>query len=78
MVSKSPQLDEVDELLRDIFAITGQKVTLNDPIVAAALFQSRLIKRAGGDAAAMLADAVAVGVLKLEAAANETKTPVIV
>jgi len=38
-------------LLVDIFAQTGQKVELNDPLVAAALIHSALLRRAGQDAA---------------------------
>lgn len=38
-------------LLVDIFAQTGQKVEINDPLVAAALIHSALLRRAGQDAA---------------------------
>lgn len=35
----------------DIFALTGQKVEIDDPIVAAALIHSTLLRHAGEDAA---------------------------
>jgi hypothetical protein len=37
---------EVQALLVDIFALTGQKVEIDDPIVAAALIHSTLLRRA--------------------------------
>lgn len=43
--------DEVQALLVDIFARTGQKVEIDDPLVAAALIHSALLQRAGNDAA---------------------------
>ena len=43
--------DQVQALLVDIFAQTGQKVEINDPLVAAALIHSALLRRAGQDAA---------------------------
>lgn len=42
---------EVQALLVDIFALTGQKVQHDDPLVAAALIHSALLRRAGQDAA---------------------------
>lgn len=42
---------QIQALLVDIFAQTGQKVELNDPLVAAALIHSALLRRAGQDAA---------------------------
>lgn len=44
--------DDAKALTEEIFSITGQKVAIDDPIVVAALVQSRLIRRAGADAAA--------------------------
>lgn len=41
----------VQALLVDIFARTGQKVQADDPLVAAALIHSALLRRAGEDAA---------------------------
>jgi hypothetical protein len=49
--------DEVQALLVDIFARTGQKVEPNDPLVAAALIHSTLLRRAGEDAALAIAQA---------------------
>lgn len=43
--------EEVQSLLLDIFARTGQKVELNDPVVTAALIHSALLRRAGQEAA---------------------------
>lgn len=42
---------QVQALLVDIFAQTGQKVEISDPLVAAALIHSALLRRAGQDAA---------------------------
>ena len=42
---------QVQALLVDIFALTGQKVEISDPLVAAALIHSALLRRAGQDAA---------------------------
>ena len=43
--------EEVQALLVEIFARTGQKVEAGDPVVAAALIHSALLRRAGQDAA---------------------------
>ncbi len=43
--------DQIQALLVDIFAQTGQKVEISDPLVAAALIHSALLRRAGQDAA---------------------------
>jgi hypothetical protein len=40
---------ETQQLLVDIYSMTGQKVEINDPLVAAALIQSYLIKKSGND-----------------------------
>ena len=40
----------VDQLIVDVFRLTGQKITSDDPIVVAALFQSSLISRASREA----------------------------
>lgn len=42
---------DVQALLIEIFARTGQKVQVDDPLVAAALIHSALLRRAGEDAA---------------------------
>ncbi len=47
----------LDALLVEIFELTGYKVTIDDPILIAALFQSNLVKRAGDDAANSLQNA---------------------
>ena len=49
--------NEVQALLVDIFALTGQKVETGDPLVAAALIHSALLKRAGEDAARAIREA---------------------
>ncbi len=48
---------EVQALLVDIFALTGQKVEIGDPIVAAALIHSALLRRAGEEAAKAIKEA---------------------
>lgn len=44
-------------LIVEVFELTGQKLTLDDPVLVAALLQSELVKKAGGDAALMLREA---------------------
>lgn len=39
-------VNNINQLIEDIFKETGQKVEVNDPIVSAALIQSRIIKNA--------------------------------
>ncbi len=56
---------QVDTLLNDIFARTGCKVTHDDPIVVAALFQASLMRQAGDAAAAKLTKALTKGVAEL-------------
>ena len=53
----STQAQDVRALLVDIFALTGQKVEIDDPIVAAALIHSTLLRRAGQDAANAIKEA---------------------
>lgn len=57
--------NEIQALLKDVFALTGQKVTIDDPILVAALIQSSLVKRAGADAATSLQNAVVDAVSEL-------------
>ena len=65
-------------MLNQIHKITGQKVTADDPIVAAALINSQLIRQAGMDAQAtihftvaeMLADLSNAVKLERQAAAH--------
>lgn len=59
------QADKVEALCAEIYRLTGQKVTSDDPILLAALFQSELINRAGENAAALFQDAVAKSVAQL-------------
>lgn len=54
----STDCDEVQALLLDIFALTGQKVQADDPLVAAALIHSALLRRAGEHAAQVIKAAV--------------------
>lgn len=48
---------EIDSVLLDIYKLTGQTVTRDDPILLAALFQSRLIERAGDTASRSISEA---------------------
>ena len=50
----------------DIFALTGQKVEIDDPIVAAALIHSTLLRHAGEDAAYAMKDAAQEAIASLE------------
>ncbi|MDN4572056.1 hypothetical protein DBB29_12330 [Pandoraea cepalis] len=62
--------DAVEELVRDIFAATGQKVSRDDPIVAAALVNARLIRDAGEHATQGIGRAVDAAAESLAAAAG--------
>jgi hypothetical protein len=76
------QADKIEALCAEIYRLTGQKVTADDPILLAALFQSELINKAGENAAALFQDTVAKSVAQLadavkaerEQAANLDKT----
>lgn len=46
--------DQLHALLVDVYAQTGIKISADDPVVAAALIQSALVRRAGNDAAGEL------------------------
>jgi hypothetical protein len=59
--------EEVQALLVDIFVLTGQKVQKDDPLVAAALIHSALLRRAGEDAARAIA-------LAAQSARQDTET----
>jgi hypothetical protein len=39
------------EVINDVFKLTGQKTDLSDPVVAAALIFSRMVRQAGADSA---------------------------
>jgi hypothetical protein len=75
-VRATPKKDEsLHALLVEIFEVTGHKVTLDDPVVAAALLQSKLLRRAGDDAAVSLREAVVKVVAELaEAVRVERET----
>jgi len=62
---------QVQALLVDIFAQTGQKVEINDPLVAAALIHSALLRRAGQDAARAIEQAAQRARQDVERSARE-------
>lgn len=43
------QRDDLRTLAHEIFVLSGQKVTTDDPVVVAALMQSQLVRQAGAD-----------------------------
>lgn len=51
------QENKLAALIVEVFELTGQKLTLDDPVLVAALLQSELVRKAGDDAASMLRDA---------------------
>jgi hypothetical protein len=57
--------DKLEALCAEVYRLTGQKLTVDDPILLAALFQSELINKAGEDAAALFRDGVAKSVAEL-------------
>lgn len=61
----SKKSEPLSALLVEVFEMTGQKLTVDDPLVVAALVQSSLVKRAGDHAAASLQDAVVQAVAEL-------------
>ena len=67
------QSDKIEELCAEIYRLTGQKVTRDDPILLAALFQSELINKAGENAAALFQDTVAKSVAQLADAVKEER-----
>jgi hypothetical protein len=67
------QADKIEELCAEIYRLTGQKVTKDDPILLAALFQSELINKAGENAAALFQDTVAKSVAQLAEAVKEER-----
>lgn len=62
--------DKLEALCAEVHRLTGQKLTIDDPILLAALFQSELINKAGEDAAALLRDGVVKSVADLAEAAK--------
>lgn len=67
------QADKLDELCAEIFKLTGQKVTRDDPILLAALFQSELVNKAGENAAALFQDTVAKCIAQLAQSVKEER-----
>lgn len=67
------QADQIEELCAEIYRLTGQKVTKDDPILLAALFQSELINKAGQHAASLFQDTVAKSVAQLAEAVKEER-----
>lgn len=67
------QADKIEELCAEIYRLTGQKVTRDDPILLAALFQSELINKAGENAASLFQDTVAKSVAQLAEAVKEER-----
>lgn len=58
------------QLANEIFHLTGQKVQIDDPIVLAALVQSKLIRQAGEDARNLIQASLAVAQKEFAAAAD--------
>jgi len=67
------QADKLEELCAEIFKLTGQKVTRDDPILLAALFQSELVNKAGENAAALFQDTVAKCIAQLTESVKEER-----
>lgn len=59
------QASQVEALCAEVFRLTGQKITEDDPIIVAALFQSELINKSGANAATHIQDAVSQAVVQL-------------
>ncbi len=59
------QNNKLAALIVEVFELTGQKLTLDDPVLVAALLQSELVRKAGDDAASMLRDATTEVVAEL-------------
>lgn len=56
------QADKIAEVCAEVYRLTGQKVTADDPILLAALFQSELMQRAAQDVAGEFQTAIVQGV----------------
>lgn len=52
----------IDEILRDIYAATGQKVDSSDPVVIAALVHTQILQRTAADAAKQVDEAARRGI----------------
>ena len=59
------QASQVEALCAEVFRLTGQKITQDDPIILAALFQSELINKSGANAASQMQEAVSQAVAQL-------------
>jgi hypothetical protein len=67
------QSDKLTEVCAEVYRLTGQKITQDDPILVAALFQSELIHRAGGDVAAVFQETVTKAITMLADAVKEER-----
>lgn len=67
------QNEQLAALCADVFRLTGKKVTEEDPILLAALFQSELVRRAGEQAAAALREAATETAAQLNSAASAAR-----
>lgn len=61
-----PEAQPIQKLIHEVFEATGQKLTADDPLVAAAMIQSSLVRTAVSDACAGL-------VANIQTVANETQ-----
>lgn len=67
------QADKIAEVCAEVYRLTGQKVTADDPILLAALFQSELMHKAGADVAAVFEQTVAKAIAMLADAVKEER-----
>lgn len=56
------QADRIAEVCAEVYRLTGQKVTADDPILLAALFQSELMHRAAQDVSAQFQSTISQGI----------------
>lgn len=66
-------LSDAKAVVQDVFEATGQKIDVDDPLVAAALVNSRVQERAAARSIAAIEAAVRAGVAELAAAANDER-----
>lgn len=67
------QADKIAEVCAEVYRLTGQKVTADDPILLAALFQSELMHKAGSDVTALFQETVAKSIATLAEAVKEER-----
>lgn len=67
------QAEKIAEVCAEVYRLTGQKVTADDPILLAALFQSELMHKAGADVAAVFEQTVAKAIAMLADAVKEER-----